>query len=209
MKDSSRGKFYRTWQYNNWNPKLFIVPRVRDYLKGGLKLKKKLLVLVMLCVVGLSQAMSTAYACSKTAYFVSDGDGDGIIEVGEQVIWILSIVLHNNLTSTMTDVVVEDRLAAELAINTTFGFQKTKGSVSYYTTGKSEKVHLTWEVGDLAPGELVVLWFKVYTDLNPAGRQEYTSPGIYELNSGPVMKFYVGGVQDSWELNEILVTVLP
>lgn len=170
---------------------------------------KKLLILVLLCVIGLSQVMSSAQACSKTAYFVSDGDGDGIIEVGEQVVWILSIVLTNNLTSTMTDVVVKDNLAAELAINTTFGFHKTKGSVSYYTTGASEKVHLTWQVGDLAPGEMVVLWFKVFTDLNPAGRQEYTSPGEYELNSGPTMKFEIDGIQDSWELNSITITVVP
>lgn len=170
---------------------------------------KKLLLLAALCILGLSQAMSTVHACQKTAYFVSDGDGDGIIEVGEQVVWVLSIVISNDLSTTMTDVVVKDNLAAELAINMTFGFHKTKGSVSYYTTGRSEKVHLTWQVGDLAPGERVVLWFKVFTDMNPAGRQEYTSPGEYDLNSGPVMKYNVDGVQDSLELNAITITVLP
>src|SRR4030042_405454 len=161
------------------------------------------MVISALLLAGLlisTMAVSTAFACEKTAYFVSDEDGDGIIEVGEKIVWDLAIVLVNDLSSPMTDVIVTDNLAAELAVDMTFGFHQSQGTVSYYTTGNSDKLHLTWDVGTLNPGQQVWMHFFVYTDLNPAGRQEYTSPGTYYLNSGPTMKFYVDGVQDSREL---------
>ena len=46
------------------------------------------------------------------------------------------------------------------------------------------------------------------TDINPAGKQEYSSPGEYEFNSGAVLKFNVpDGSQRSFETGGISVEV--
>lgn len=103
------------------------------------------------------------------------------------------------------DVVVTDNLAAELQID---DYSTTRGTVSWYTTGKSEKVHLEWTMDNLPANWNAYLYLTVSTDLNPAGRQEYTSPGCYELNSGPTMKFMVDGSQQSIEMNSIMIEVL-
>jgi hypothetical protein len=134
---------------------------------------------------------------TKHADLISTGDGDLVIEVGEDVVWLMVIEVENTLAWTMEDVVVTDRFGAEIEIdNFAPGdtIPATRGSASYFTKGKSDKIFLTWEVGDLAPGETAVLAFEVSTDTNPGkGKgeplQEYTSPGHYELNSGAVLKF--------------------
>ena len=60
--------------------------------------------------------------------------------------------------------------------------------------------------GVLLPGQAVTLTMLVWTKLNPSGRQEYTSPGTYTLNSGPTMKWLdEGGHQYSAEAPSILV----
>jgi hypothetical protein len=82
--------------------------------------------------------------------------------------------------------------------------------LTLWTTGKSEKVHLYWYIGDLAPGETARIIILVSTDLNPAGHQEYTEPGIYEMNSGATLKFQdCTGTQLSASTDSIYVTVLP
>jgi len=171
-------------------------------------MKRKLVLLsLILGVLIATQAMPAANAWYKRAYFVSDGDDDGIIETGENVVWVIEIYVYNDVGSMMTDIVVTDNLAAELEIDSLD--QVTQGTVSWYTTGKSEKVHLTWDVGTLTPETAAYILFKVSTDLNPSGKQEYTSPGEYELNSGPTVKYRVNGVQYSFEIPPIMITVLP
>jgi hypothetical protein len=68
---------------------------------------------------------------------------------------------------------------------------------------------LTWEIGYLDPGVEAKLAFHISTDLNPAGKQEYTSPGCYELNSGATLKFKYEDVQYSEETGSVYITVLP
>ena len=83
--------------------------------------------------------------------------------------------------------------------------------LTLWLTGKTDKVHLFWYIGDLAPGETARLILLVSTDLNPAGHQEYTEPGIYEMNSGATLKF-IDPEQDmqlSAVTDSIYVTVLP
>jgi len=78
-------------------------------------------------------------------------------------------------------------------------------------TGKSQKVHLKWYIGNLAPGKTAQLILLVSTDINPAGHQEYTTPGVYEMNSGATLKF-IDPEQDmqlSAVTAPIYVTVLP
>lgn len=78
-------------------------------------------------------------------------------------------------------------------------------------TGNSVKVHFMWEVGSMSAGETRKIWLVVSTDTNPAGHQEYTSPGCYALNSGATVKAILAstGKQFSAETPSIWIRVLP
>ena len=128
-----------------------------------------------------------------------------------EVQWAIEIEVTNPFPYTMKDAAIKDRFGAEIEIDEPFPLSITQGTVSYTTQGKSEKVFLTWEIGDLNPGETARLILLVSTDINPAGKQEYTTPGIYELNSGATLKF-IDPEQDmqlSAYTDSIYVTVLP
>lgn len=114
-------------------------------------------------------------------------DHDGKVEVGEDVQWVFTITVTNLYDWTMEDVVVSDRFAAELEIDCVCCV--SHGTLDLSMKGNSDKVFLTWTIGDLAPLETATLCMIISTDENPAGHQEYTSPGCYELNSGAVLKF--------------------
>lgn len=76
-------------------------------------------------------------------------------------------------------------------------------------TGKSVKVHFTWEIGAMSADETRMIWLVVSTDINPADHQEYTSPGCYEMNSGSTVKAVVAstGKQFSAESESIRIHV--
>lgn len=117
--------------------------------------------------------------------------------VGADVHWqmAISIAPPGGLSGSITDVVVSDRFGAEWEIEeiTTV----SQGTVTTWTKGASEKVFLEWDVGTLDLGEMAYIIIQISTDLNPSGKQEYTSPGCYELNSGAVLKFTFEGKQYS------------
>ncbi|MFX1258913.1 MAG: vWA domain-containing protein [Promethearchaeota archaeon] len=125
--------------------------------------------------------------------------------------WALVFEVTNTFSYTMTEAIIQDRFGAEIEIDEPFPVSITHGTVTYKTKGKSQKVFLTWEIGDLDPDETARLIILVSTDLNPAGKQEYTSPGIYELNSGATLKFIdpEQDIQLSASTDSINVTVLP
>ena len=162
---------------------------------------------VMLGVVCLTAHVTPlAHACYKEADLIRTEDGDMRIEVGENVVWLMHITVSNWRSSgDYTHVMVKDNLGAELEIDSPFNM--THGDVEALLTGKSKKVHLFWHVGTLAPGEEAHLFFLASTDLNSAGRQCYTSPGCYELNSGPTMKYMWQGHSHSCEADSIWITV--
>lgn len=162
------------------------------------------LMLTVVCLI--AQVTPIAYACYKEAELISTEDGDMRIEVGENVVWLMIISVSNWRSSgDYTEVMVKDNLGAELEIDSPFNM--TQGNVEVRLTGKSEKVHLFWFVGTLAPGERAYLFFFVSTDYNPAGKQSYTSPGRYELNSGPTMIYMWQGHRHSYEADSIWITV--
>ncbi len=149
-----------------------------------------------------------AQACYKEATLISTGDGDMRIEVGEEVVWMMHISVSNWWgTEDFTDVVVKDNLGAELEVDDIVSV--SHGYVEMTLTGKSDKVHLVWYVGTLTPGERAHLYFQVSTDINPGGKQEYTSAGWYELNSGPTAKYRQLGTLYSYEVPSIWIQVLP
>jgi len=121
--------------------------------------------------------------------------------------WWVSIDVENipgDAIITMEDVVVKDRLGGDLELD---DFQASPGSsLNARLTGKTEKQHLTWDLGgDLADGASGYLWLIISTDINTgrgtankpngngnnpkSGHQEYTEDGEHELNSGAVLKF--------------------
>jgi len=175
-------------------------------------MRKILTLVLLLSALSLAQAMSTVNACHKTASLTYEQWPNGIVEVGEEVQWRIDIVLALGLPdvtpgTVLEDCVVTDNLAAELEIDQII--LVTHGYADYYTTGRSDKAHLTWHVGNLGYMEWATLSFYVSTDINPAGRHEYTSPGTYYLNSGPTLKYHIDGTQYSLEMNNVMVTVYP
>jgi len=189
------------------SPILFIQVRENIYKLGCENMRKNILwFAVLISAILLAQAAPAAYACHKTADLIFDTDGDGIIEVGELVVWQMAIVISNGLEEDWTDVVVTDRIAAELEIVSIDGAAKglkwagplapITPDVTYYKHGNTK---LTWNVGTLAVGEWAELYFTVQTGINPSGKQSYTSPGWYELNSGAALKFRMDGTRYSLE----------
>jgi hypothetical protein len=78
-------------------------------------------------------------------------------------------------------VVVYDVLPAELEL---LEYELTQGTLTVTKKGKGKMgaTHLYWDVGNLEnDAELII---KIATRKNPAGKQEFTSPGRYLLNDG-------------------------
>jgi len=131
--------------------------------------------------------------------------GGTTIPLNTNVQWLIEIEIHTD--SAIDDVVVTDRLGAELEIDLPFPASITHGTASYTTQGGSNKVFLTWNIGDLPADTYAAFTFWISTDINPAGKQEYTSCGCYELNSGATIKYYYMGVKYSASTSPITISV--
>ncbi len=160
----------------------------------------------------LGIASSAGHEIIKKVKYMDD-DGDGLIEVGEPVTFLQVIQVHNGSGGDWHDVVVKDRFGAELAVEV--APESAGEDVELRTTAgrngrsMSEKVFLTWNIGDLADGETANLVLIVYTDLNPGGHQEYTECSWHEFNSGAVLKYRdANNKQHSAETGGIMVSVL-
>jgi len=147
-----------------------------------------------------------AFACDEPCFCFQKwicGAGTSI-PMGSPVTWWI----HFEITaySAMEQVVVTDNLGGELGIVLP-EYLITQGHTHVTYFGATQKVHLLWDVGNLNPGDHVELIIEIYTDLNPGGQQEYTSPGCYALNSGATLKFYYNGVKYSATTDPIIITV--
>lgn len=117
------------------------------------------------------------------------------LPLGENIVWVMDICVRNEFCFTMKDLVVTDNLAAEFEVDEWWWevddwWPTADMKMKIRTKGNSKKVTWTWTIGDLDPSQKSpLLKFLISTDLNPAGKQEFTSPGCYELNSGVVIKF--------------------
>src|SRR3990170_4674519 len=76
-----------------------------------------------------------------------------------------------------------------------------------YWTGQSVKVHFKWYIGSMSAGSTKTIYLVVSTDTNPSGKQEYTSPGCYALNSGATVKARYNGAQVSATASSIWINV--
>jgi hypothetical protein len=121
--------------------------------------------------------------------------------------WVLEFKVTNLFNYKIEDTIIKDNFGGEIEIDEIL--LQTHGDLTITLKGKTQKVQLLWEIGDLDPGETAKLILHISTDLNPAGHQEYTTPGIYELNSGATLKFFdpVQGKQLSKSTDSIYVIV--
>ena len=133
----------------------------------------------------IGERCSTGELVCKAVTF-TDADHDGIIELGEEVTFTFTFTVHNPSATTWTNVTVKDNFAGDLEVHST---TPSQGTVNLTLTGASEKAHMLWNVGSLAPGATATLVVVASTDQNPAGHQEFTSCGVHELNSGATLKF--------------------
>jgi hypothetical protein len=99
--------------------------------------------------------------------------------------WELKITVYNNADGNISSVVVKDVLPAEFDL---LEYNMTHGELGILKKGKGKmgSTHLTWLVGDMS--EKAELTLKIATTRNPAGKQEFTSPGRYILNDGATAK---------------------
>lgn len=138
------------------------------------------------------------------AWEVPVGEPNGIIDLGEKWFFVMEITVTNNTSLPITNVMVKDNLGGDLELNE---WSKSTGTFDHWTTGKTEKVHMMWDVGTLAPGQTETLWLLVSTDINTGtgngkkpGHQEYTSEGEHCLNSGATAKGLVTLASGVWEV---------
>jgi hypothetical protein len=179
--------------------------------RGRRKMKKSFAfstIGIALIALALATSLATpVMACTKTLVDYTDQDGDGIIEVGEKVHFEIDIKTHNYESITAENVIMQDRFGAELEVVDWTCEGTYEEDPVFYTKGKSEKVFLYWYIGTHEPGEEAIIHLTMATDLNPAGKQEYTSPGTYTLNSGAVVKKIYDGVKYSWETGQLTIEV--
>jgi len=176
-------------------------------------MKKRLISAVLLMsVVFFAFGATSVSACHKDIYLISTGDGDAIIETGELIVMHVQIVVGNGGDQgipfeTWNDVLVKDHFGAEWELASPL--TASQGSASYSIVGGSDQLRIMWNVGTLEPNQIETLDFDIRTDHNPAGKQEFTTPGIYAINSGATMKCNINNVQYSLEMNPVYITVLP
>ena len=162
-----------------------------------------------------------------------DPDYPDEVPIDTCVVWVVTISICNPHTDNMTEVVVKDNFGAELAgeplddvpVDVDFKYHsrgKGKKEKDPFTTQYRIIWYVTFESGDvenpetvdnsgvMEPGECAYVELLVWTKLNPAGHQEYTSPGLYTLNSGPTAKWFdappdEGGHQFSFDADPLYV----
>jgi hypothetical protein len=121
------------------------------------------------------------------------------IPVNTKVYFLMFVDLNeNSLSIDMLDAYVKDNLGGNLELVEWYTWGV--GTVTERKTGKTEKNHLKWDIGNV-PSGTIWIWsdLTVSTDENtghgnnkkPSGHQEYTDEvdTTHELNSGATLKF--------------------
>ena len=143
-------------------------------------------------------------------------DGDDIYTVGEVIVFDFAIVVHTSST-TLINVEVKDRLGGDLmsfenSLISTDSLTCTLGTPDAGNNphgnkkgGKTQKEFLDCVAtdGELASNSWETITFSAKTDVNPgqqkkqdAGKEfknEYTSCGVHEINSGATIQFWFLG----------------
>jgi hypothetical protein len=173
----------------------------------------------------------SALEVEKTLDDVNDADGDGIVEVGEPVIFTMTVTVTNVSGGTINDVKIIDGIGGDLTlirvdsndIPAPPGTKKKKdnevtlgpdGYISVAWSGKTQKAHLTCSMGDLGDGESASVEIVVETDINPGQTpkdepvHEFTSAEVgHELNQATATGM-IGGVEVGGLSNVILIDIV-
>lgn len=173
-----------------------------------MKKKYSIVTSMILCILTFF-AMHQATIASSQAIYYTPGDTASIttaegVEFNETITGPSTLNLFTNYIWTLRfeiisiyysiiNIKVEESLSAELEydINT---IAKSDGTVDVNPMGsKPDKsaVNITWTFESLTVGDLAYMELEFSTDLNPAGHQEYTSCGCYNLTSGPRLTYYL------------------
>lgn len=119
--------------------------------------------------------------------------GPRTVPTGTRVEWTIYVVVKNTSEEAMHDVVITDRFGAELdclePYDVDFAYTTPSWTFVQNTSPSGRQDRITWTIDELAPLERGVLTVTVATKPNPAGAQAYSSPGVYRLNSGAVLKW--------------------
>lgn len=97
-------------------------------------------------------------------------EGKKVVETHKRETWTFVISVENPKENST----VKDTIPGEFSI---VSYSATTGTVTIKTVGKAK--HVFWTLSE--SGELTIT---IETALNPAGKQEFTSPGWYYLNEG-------------------------
>ncbi len=108
--------------------------------------------------------------------------------------WQMIISVSKSPSQNLTNVRLKEKFASELGVEimkwyvdgvTEYwgsGDQANDPVMNYWLIGDSKMATLSWEIGDVNQKAWIVL--HLWTDISPAGTQEFTSAGTYEMNSG-------------------------
>lgn len=146
------------------------------------------------------------YAGFSKAVVTSTHNPWDVVPMHTDVHWLLLIEIENitgDEIATMEDVVVKDNLGGDLEMHLCVDgcdyFGKALPQPLSMTpdvpkkSGKTEKLHLSWDLADFDGFEQ--LYLEISTDVNPGQtkkdlhKNEYTSEGEHDLNSGATLKF--------------------
>ena len=127
------------------------------------------------------------------------------------VVWLLTLTFCNVEDHDINNVTVKDNFSCEITGEPALEDVPVNVIIRMQTRGQSKKEsfqsqtrilwYVTYQDGDVSdpddvdnsgimePGECAYLYMYVWTKLNPSGKQSYTSPGHYTLNSGPTAKW--------------------
>ena len=121
--------------------------------------------------------------------------------------WYVEIKVTNYNNYPITNVKVSDRFGGEFGVEILI--PGPQGEVELTYSGKTEKVSLFWNIGTLFEGQTATLTLNVFTDTNPGGQPEFTSPGEHLMNSGAVVKWLNDrGKQNSAVTDPIVLIVV-
>ncbi|PVX24628.1 MAG: hypothetical protein CW716_09665 [Candidatus Bathyarchaeum sp.] len=154
--------------------------------------------------------MPVEHHCDVGDYYPGNHISDDMenLELFTQYEWWLRIQICPE--ETIENVMLYDRFGAEFGVCLVDYTVVDSGEApQMYTKGKSEKVFLTWNIGTIQGGECATVWLHVWTDHNPAGKQEFTSYGTYYMNSGAVAKWLYDGTKYSAATGQLAVSTIP
>jgi len=134
-----------------------------------------------------------------------------------QTFTVLTFTLHIYIKTTgaLTNVVLKDIVSAEWAVIGTSAFTgpgvTTSWSIPTPTigptgNGQMSATLIVWNLGNLAANEYLLV-VTIQTRLNPAGKQEFTSPGLYYVNSGATIKYTFEGVKYSLSTGPVPILI--